>query len=165
MAKCTGSLHLVMQFVALHCLRPQVACHGAALPHRVRHPHTAAPHATKACCRNTQHATRKLRRPSLCVCVPQTATGCIDFPSPGPTCVAAAGGGSGVQAKGPVTSFDFGISLLFLKVSRTFVMKKITLRGPKLPRSSHPIGSVSVSFLYQMTEIERHLTFECTPRP
>ena len=64
MAKCTGSLHLVMQFVALHCLRPQVACqHVAALPPRVRHPHTAAPHATKH--RNTQHTN--LGRPSLCV--------------------------------------------------------------------------------------------------
>jgi hypothetical protein len=41
-----------------------------------------------------------------------------------------------VYAKGPV-SFDFGI--LILKVNRTFVMKKITLRGPKLTRSSHPI--------------------------
>ena len=40
-----------------------------------------------------------------------------------------------VYAKG--RAFDFGI--LILKVNRTFVMKKITLRGPKLPRSSHPI--------------------------
>jgi hypothetical protein len=41
-----------------------------------------------------------------------------------------------VYAKGQ-EPFDFGI--LILKVNRTFVMKKITLRGPKLPRSSHPI--------------------------
>ena len=70
MAKCTGSLDLVMQFVALHCLRPQVARqHVAALPHRVRHPHTAArrtqqKHAAAAT-RNTQQTFAVLR----CVCV------------------------------------------------------------------------------------------------